>query len=93
MLSTFSWTHITDGVLQTDYVNINDTIQQCDVRNIICLPTVVIGISDIPYQTFILGKLNMGTPHCNYCTSLSEMFGKEDEPAHRTIFSVRFCYL
>ena len=43
-----------------------------------CVPTAAIGIGDIPYQAFMLGKLNMRSSHCNYCTCPPAMFGKED---------------
>ena len=44
-----------------------------------CLPTAMIDIGDIPYQAFMLGKLNMGTCHCNYCTCPASLFGKEED--------------
>ena len=76
LLLTFSWLYRLDGLVHTDILCLEDTIKSYNVCSITCHPTVIIGIGDIPYQVFMLEKLNIESVHCNYCTCPSNMFGK-----------------
>ena len=78
LLLNFSWQCERNGVTFFDSIDVEDTIRKCDVTRINCLPTAVIGVGDIPYQGFMLGKCNMGGFHCNYCTCPKKLFGKEE---------------
>ena len=78
VLTSFSWAYECCGLNFVDSIDLDNKERKCEIKSIHCLHTVVIGIGDIPYQAFMLGKLNMGGSHYSYCNCSSSLFGKED---------------
>ena len=67
-----------NGVCMVDMIEFETSIYWFAVTAINCVPCAVLGVGDIPYQAFELGKLNMGSVHCNYCDCPSTKFGEEE---------------
>ena len=67
-----------NNIVFEDSIDFDKAVLASEIASMVCLPIVVCGIGDIPYQAFQLGKLNMGSVHCNYCNCPNSMFGKEE---------------